>query len=44
MSNSWRVIDERLPVLWREYSFGHGDPLYGQDAGARLRSVIRAGY
>ena len=24
MSNSWRVIDERLPVLWREYSFGPG--------------------
>ncbi len=24
MNNRWRVIDERLPVLWRAYSFGPG--------------------
>lgn len=22
--SSWRVIDERLPILWRDYSFGPG--------------------
>lgn len=34
-------LDARPPAVT---VFGHGGPLYGQDAGARLRSVIRAGY
>jgi hypothetical protein len=34
-------LDARPPAV---VVFGHGDPLYGQDAGARLKSVIRASY
>lgn len=36
-----KELDARPPAL---AVFGHGDPLSGQDVGARLKSVIRASY